>query len=69
MGLLEWVSLKHPALVQRLILLSSGAAVEASRMAEKYSGCQVLQKPFKTADLLAAIETTLRQVHSTPIQR
>jgi two-component system NtrC family sensor kinase len=64
----EWLSANRAPLAQRLIWMRASAASETSGDASP-NGSQVLQKPFKSADLLAAVESVLSQVQPAPIQR
>ena len=66
--LAEWLEANKPALAQRLIWMRASAASGTKSDATR-NGSQVLQKPFKSADLLAAVETALGQVQPAPIQR
>ncbi len=67
-GLRAWLAANRPGLLPRLVLMRastpSGLASEGSQ-----SGFQVLQKPFKTGELLAAIEAVLSDIHAAPIER
>jgi two-component system NtrC family sensor kinase len=66
--LAEWLEANKPALAQRLIWMRASAASGTKSDATR-NGSQVLQKPFESADLLAAVETALGQVQPAPIQR
>jgi PAS domain S-box-containing protein len=67
-GLRAWLAANRPVLLPRLVLMRastpSGAASE-----EGQAGCQILQKPFKAGELLAAVETVLSDIHAAPIER
>jgi DNA-binding response OmpR family regulator len=66
--LAEWLEANKPALAQRLIWMRASAASGTKSDAAR-NGSQVLQKPFNSADLLAAVESALGQVQPAPIQR
>jgi PAS domain S-box-containing protein len=67
-GLHAWLAANRPELALRVILMQattpSGAQSEETRRA-----LQVLQKPFKAGDLLAAVEAALGDIHTVPIER
>jgi PAS domain S-box-containing protein len=67
-GLRQWLVANRPGLAQRTILMRastpSGSPNEETRLA-----LQVLQKPFKAGDLLAAVEAALDGVHTAPVER
>ena len=63
-----WLGANKPPLAQRLIWMRASAGSESSDRAAR-NGSQVLQKPFKSVDLLAAVESVLGQVQPVPIQR
>lgn len=65
-GLERWLDEKHPGLAGRLVFMRSGAPVESSGV-ESSGGRPMLQKPFKAADLLAAVSASLGQVPAVPI--
>jgi len=67
-SLAEWLEANKPALAQRLIWMRASAASGTKSDATR-NGSQILQKPFKSADLLAAVESALGQVQPAPIQR
>lgn len=64
----EWLSTNRPALAQRLIWMRASASSDTKGDAAR-NGSQVLQKPFNSADLLAAVESVLSQVQPAAIQR
>jgi len=69
-GLREWLAQHKPALAQKVIwmcaMVPEGSTVEKTAA----SGRQVLQKPFKASDLLAAVdELLLSSVAAAPIER
>jgi two-component system NtrC family sensor kinase len=68
MGLHAWLSANRPALALRVILMR--ATTPSAPLSEEMRGAlQVLQKPFKAGDLLAAVEAALNDVHPVPIER
>jgi len=69
-NLKEWLAHQKPALARKVIWMS--AAVRSGGEGEKStgSGCQILQKPFKASDLLAAVDELLQSsVNVVPIER
>jgi two-component system NtrC family sensor kinase len=65
--LVEWLAQHKPALAQRVIWM---CAVAPDGNAAEKSGRQVLQKPFKASELLAAVdELLLSNVAAAPMQR
>jgi two-component system NtrC family sensor kinase len=67
-GLQEWLTANRPALAGRLVWMSASALPAPP---ENHSGnglLVVLQKPFKAAELLSAVETALGHVQPAPIQ-
>jgi CheY-like chemotaxis protein len=68
MGLHPWLAANRPALALRVILMR--ATAPATPPSEEMRGAlQVLQKPFKAGDLLAAVEAALSDVHTAPVER
>ena len=65
-GLFEWMATKKPALLNRMVLMSSGASSAINREPFQRSGCRLLQKPFKAEELISAVEDALRQVQPAP---
>ena len=67
-GLHAWLAANRPALALRVILMR--ATTPSTPASEEMRGAlQVLQKPFKAGDLLAAVEAALSDVHTAPIER
>jgi PAS domain S-box-containing protein len=66
-SLQDWLIANRPALAGRLVWMSASATPVP---AENHTGngLLVLQKPFKAADLLCAVETALGHVQAAPIQ-
>ncbi len=67
-GLHAWLTAKKPALAQRVVLMRA-TTPSGSTKEEGRSGFPILQKPFKTADLLAMVEAALGDVHATAVER
>jgi DNA-binding NtrC family response regulator len=68
MGLHAWLAANRPALTLRVILMR--ATPSSVPLSEEMQGAlQVLQKPFKAGDLLAAVEAALGDVHTVPVER
>jgi PAS domain S-box-containing protein len=64
----EWLAVNKPALVGRLVWMRASAEpAEAGNLGG--NGLFVLQKPFKAADLLSAVEKALRHDQPAPIER
>jgi two-component system NtrC family sensor kinase len=63
----EWLRTNRLPLVQRLIWMRASAASNTRDNAPG-SGCQVLQKPFNSSDLLTAVEAVLSYVQPAPIE-
>jgi DNA-binding NtrC family response regulator len=67
-GLQAWLTTKKPSLAQRLVLMRASAPAGPTNE-DVRSGFPILQKPFKTADLLAVVEAVLGDIHAAPIGR
>jgi len=65
-GLQEWLTANRPALAGRIVWMSA-AAMPAQDENHAGNGSYVLQKPFKAADLLSAVEIALGYVQPAPI--
>jgi two-component system NtrC family sensor kinase len=66
----EWLAQHKPALARRVIWMS--AVVRSGSEGERIagSGSQILQKPFKASDLLAAVDQLLQSsINVVPIDR
>jgi PAS domain S-box-containing protein len=63
----KWLEENKPMISQRLILMRASAPVAAPGEGGVVEGCPVLQKPFKAAELLALVETTLGQIDAAPM--
>ncbi|GAC1663046.1 MAG: hypothetical protein NVS9B4_17400 [Candidatus Acidiferrum sp.] len=69
-SLREWLWQHKPRLSQRLIGMCTVAPRYDVLDQQTRSHCQLLQKPFKTAELLAAVDATLLgHIHATVIDR
>jgi two-component system NtrC family sensor kinase len=69
-GLREWLAQHKPALSHRLIWMCAVAPSEDAREHIAGKGRQILQKPFKATDLLAAVdELLLTNVQAAAIHR
>jgi len=66
-GLHDWLTANRPALATRLVWMSASANHTGAENGGT-NGFVVLQKPFKAADLLSAVETALGHVQPAPIQ-
>ena len=65
-SLQEWLTAHRPMLAGRLVWMSA-SAIPAQAGNHAGNGSFVLQKPFKAADLLSAVEMALGHVQPTPI--
>jgi PAS domain S-box-containing protein len=65
--LYQWLTTRKPGLARRLVWMRASAGREAINTNEQ-NGLPILQKPFKTEDLLAAIDGLLTQVQTAPIE-
>jgi DNA-binding NtrC family response regulator len=63
----DWLMTNRPALASRLVWMRA-SAIPAAAEHHAGNGLCVLQKPFKAADLLSAVETALGHVQPAPIQ-
>jgi two-component system NtrC family sensor kinase len=61
-----WLTANKPPLAQRLIWMRASTGSDTKDVAAQ-NGSQVLQKPFNSADLLAAVESVLGHVQVAPI--
>jgi DNA-binding NtrC family response regulator len=67
-GLHTWLMANRPELAPRVILMrATTPSVPLSE--ETREALQVLQKPFKAGDLLAAVEAALSDVHTVSVER
>jgi len=63
----DWLKVNRPALARRLVWMRA-SAMPAPEENHTGNGIYVLQKPFKAADLLSAVEMALGHVQTAPIQ-
>jgi len=68
--LADWLAQHKPALTQRVIWMCTVAPNGSSAEKSSTNGRQILQKPFKASELLAAVdELLLSNVAAAPIER
>jgi two-component system NtrC family sensor kinase len=66
----EWLAQHKPALTRRLIWMCAVAPSRSAGEKSAVSGRQILQKPFKATELVAAVdELLLSNVSAAPIER
>jgi two-component system NtrC family sensor kinase len=66
----EWITHNRPALTHRVIWMCAIAPARGVIEKGAGSGCQILQKPFKSNELLAAVdEILLSNVSAAPVNR
>lgn len=69
-GFVEWLAQHKPALSRKLIWMCAVAPTEDAGENLSRNGRQILQKPFKATDLLAAVdELLLNSAHASAIHR
>jgi two-component system NtrC family sensor kinase len=69
-GLSEWLAQHKPNLSRKLIWMCAVAPTEDAGENLSENGRQILQKPFKAADLLAAVDALLlNSAHASAIHR
>jgi two-component system NtrC family sensor kinase len=69
-GLVDWLAQHKPALKQKVIWMCAVAPDSSGAQKGSAYGRQVLQKPFKASDLLAAVdELLLSSVGAAPMER
>jgi DNA-binding response OmpR family regulator len=69
-GLGEWLTVNKPTLSHKLIWMCAVAPSEDAGESIAWNGRQILQKPFKATDLLAAVdELLLNNVQAAAINR
>jgi len=68
-GLHAWLTANKPSLAGRLVLMRATAPSSVPTNEEARGTFPILQKPFKTADLLAIVEAALGDVHAAPTGR
>jgi two-component system, NtrC family, sensor kinase len=67
-GLYAWLAANRPALAHRVILMRASAPTGLAAD-DTQNAVQILQKPFKAGDLLAAVEGILSDVHAVSVER
>jgi len=67
----SWLEKNKPTIAQRLILMRASAPAATPNEDPVSPGCPILQKPFKAAELLGLVETTLSlgQIDAAAIKR
>jgi PAS domain S-box-containing protein len=65
-SLQDWLTGNRPLLAPRLVWMSA-SAIPAQTRSDGKNGLPVLQKPFKAADLLVAVEIALAQIQPAAI--
>ncbi len=65
----EWLRAEKPEAAKRLVLMRSAAPVAGTEAEPESPIGRVLQKPFKNAELIAAVEEVLGQIHSASVAR
>jgi len=66
-GFFRWLKAKRPGLAKHLVLMRSAAPAAGNGHQREVQGMRILQKPFKTAELIAAVEEVLNQIHAAPL--
>jgi two-component system NtrC family sensor kinase len=64
----QWLEAKRPQLAQHMVLMRASAPTAGTGDNEALSGCPVLQKPFKAADLLTLIDGLLARADITALK-
>ena len=64
----DWIIARRPGLTKRCIWMRGAAPLSNSPHEAPQQGNQILQKPFKAADLLAAVDAALAGVQTAPVQ-
>ena len=65
----DWIRARRPRLAKRCIWMRGVASLGRPPEEMPLNGNYILQKPFKAAELLAAVEEVLGSVQPAPIQR
>jgi len=65
----QWLDAKRPQLAQHMVLMQASAPAAGTSDNGVLSGCPVLQKPFKAADLLTLIDGLLGRADTTALKR
>ncbi len=64
-----WLVARKPDLAKRCLWMRGVAPLEQPSEEAPFKGNHILQKPFKTAELLGAVDTLLGSVQTAPVQR
>ncbi|HKV23684.1 MAG TPA: PAS domain S-box protein [Candidatus Acidoferrum sp.] len=65
----DWLLARKPRLAKKCVWMRGVAPLGRHPEEPPRNGSQILQKPFKAAELLAAVDALLGSVHITPIER
>jgi PAS domain S-box-containing protein len=65
----DWILARRPALARRCVWMRAVAPLGRMTDEAPQNGNHILQKPFKSADLLAAVDGALASVQVSPVQR
>jgi two-component system NtrC family sensor kinase len=64
----DWIIARRPGLTKRCVWMRGAAPLGKLSDEAPHQGNQVLQKPFKAAELLAAVDGALTGVQTAPVQ-
>jgi PAS domain S-box-containing protein len=64
----DWLVARRPGLANRCIWTRRVAPLEGAAEAAPSNGNRILQKPFKSEELLAAVDGALGSIETTPVQ-
>jgi CheY-like chemotaxis protein len=67
--LYDWILARRPGLAKRCLWMRGVAPLGREPQEGPRNQSKVLQKPFKAAELLAAVDELLGSVHATPVER
>ena len=65
----DWIMARRPRLAKRCVWMRGVAPLGRPQEEAPHNGNYILQKPFKAAELLAAVDGVLGSVQPAPIQR
>jgi len=65
----DWIRARRPRLAKRCIWMRGVAPLGRAPEEMPRNGNYVLQKPFKAAELLAAVDEVLGSIQPAPLQR
>jgi DNA-binding response OmpR family regulator len=65
----DWIMARRPRLAKRCIWMRAVAPLGRPPEEMPQNGNYILQKPFKAAELLAAVDEVLGSIQPVPIQR